>query len=175
MIYTTLYHSPIEAITLAATDYYLIGLWFEGQKHFGTTIDSLAVESDNHPILKLGIEWLDRYFAGEIPPSTPPLELRGTPFQKRVWQELLSIPHGECCTYKDLAFRIGSTKGFQAVGNAVSRNPISIIVPCHRVLATNGSLTGYAGGLDRKEKLLQIEKLSYGWSKIESAQHTRSM
>ena len=97
---------------------------------------------------------LDEYFAGKRKEFDIPTRLEGTEFQKRVWEELRKIPYGKTVTYKDIAEAVGCPKGFRAVGLANNRNPISIIYPCHRVIGSNGSLTGYGGGLDVKEKLL---------------------
>ena len=101
---------------------------------------------------------LDEYFAGKRKEFDIPTRLEGTEFQKRVWEELRKIPYGKTVTYKDIAEAVGCPKGFRAVGLANNRNPISIIYPCHRVVGSNGSLTGYGGGLDVKEKLLELER-----------------
>jgi len=100
---------------------------------------------------------LDEYFAGERQDFSIPLDLRGTPFQLACWNALLAIPYGETRTYADIARAIGHPTAFRAVGMANNRNPIAIIVPCHRVIATGGSLCGYGGGLDLKRKLLDLE------------------
>lgn len=107
-------------------------------------------------------KWLDLYFSGEDPNFTPKLKLEGTEFRKDVWKILLEIPYGETLTYKDIAEKLMASGKYermssQAVGGAVGHNPISIIIPCHRVVGTSGSLTGYAGGLARKVKLLELE------------------
>ena len=113
------------------------------------------------PVFDATRQWLDAYFAGTIPQAMPPLMFRGTAFQQHVWAELLTVPYGQTVTYGDIARLIGC-RSAQAVGGAVGRNPISIIVPCHRVVGSDGSLTGYAGGLDRKRALLQLEqKISF--------------
>ena len=141
-------------ILLAADDSGLTGLWFEGQKYFGMQLDAEHTEKDT-AILAEAEDWLDIYFSGKKPDFIMSLHLKGTDFQKKVWNILCNIPYGETMTYQEIAKQIAGMDGkagmsAQAVGGAVGRNPISIIVPCHRVIGTNGSLTGYAGGLDRK-------------------------
>lgn len=110
------------------------------------------------PLLKEAVRQLDSYFAGELKEFTLPLSPEGTEFMKRVWAALCDIPYGKTATYKDIAEKIGSPKAARAVGLANNRNPIPIIIPCHRVIGADGSLTGYAGGLDMKQKLLDLEK-----------------
>lgn len=129
-------------------------MWFEGQAHFGATLDGPRDEGWL-PVFDDAIRWLDSYFGGYIPANTPRLRLQGTPFQLRVWEALLEIPYGETETYGALARRLGSSP--RAVGGAVGRNPVSLIVPCHRVVGAGGSLGGYAAGPDRKARLLQLE------------------
>lgn len=105
--------------------------------------------------------WLDQlheYFEGQRRTFSLPLDLRGTDFQLRCWRALLDIPHGETCTYRDIALAIGHPKAFRAVGMSNNRNPIAIVVPCHRVIASDGTLCGYGGGLDIKRKLLDLEQ-----------------
>ncbi len=144
---------------LAGDEIGLTGLWFEGQKHFGYHLDR---KDEELPILTQAKEWLDIYFDGQEPSPQLPLHLIGTDFQKEVWHILLSIPYGQTTTYGDIARQIATMRKIprmsaQAVGGAVGRNPISLIVPCHRVIGTDGSLTGYAGGIDRKLALLRLE------------------
>ena len=103
-------------------------------------------------------EQLAEYFAGQRRQFDVPIELAGTPFQRRVWQELLQIPFGTTISYAQLAGRVGRPTASRAVGHANGRNPISIIVPCHRVVGANGKLTGYAGGVDKKQRLLALER-----------------
>lgn len=150
------YDSPLGGITLAGEGDALTGLWFDGQAHFGSTLDT---QSDKFwlPVFEDACRWLDSYFAGRIPDFVPKLDLRGTPFRHRVWQALLDIPYGETVSYGELARRLACPSA-RAVGSAVGRNPVSLIVPCHRVLGSGGALTGYAGGLERKRWLLQLEK-----------------
>ncbi len=162
MHYTSRYKSPLGGILLAADDVGLTGLWFEGQRYFGLYLDKDHKEKEL-PVFTQAKEWLDVYFSGRVPDFTPPLHFIGTPFQNEVWQILASIPYGKTMTYGEIAKVIVKRRGLgqmsaQAVGGAVGRNEISIIVPCHRVLGSNGSLTGYAGGLDKKTALLQLEQ-----------------
>ena len=159
-MYTMHYDSPLGGILLAADEVGLVGLWFEGQKYFANT---LPVEhcAQTTPILAEAKRWLDIYFMGKEPDFTPPLHWVATPFRKAVWEILLTIPYGCTMTYgqiaAQLADRMGKPQSAQAVGGAVGHNPISLIVPCHRVVGADGSLTGYAGGIDRKVKLLAME------------------
>jgi len=144
----------VGQLTLAGEGETLTGLWLEGQKYFGSKAH--PVREGEAPVFEAARQWLDRYFAGEDPGSTPPLAPEGTPFQRRVWELLRTIPQGQTATYGQLAQRLGSSP--RAVGSAVGHNPISILVPCHRVLGSDGGLTGYAGGVERKLWLLRHEK-----------------
>ena len=162
MDYIYNYHSLLGVITLASDGEALTGLWFDGQKYFPHKLISESLESEM-PIFTQTCNWLDIYFSGRIPDFTPPISLNTTPFRKAVYDILLTIPYGQTMTYGEIANIIAEQNGVermsaQAVGGAVGHNPISIIVPCHRVIGTDGSLTGYAGGLDRKIKLLKLEK-----------------
>lgn len=162
MQYTNKYKSPLGEITLASDGDHLTGLWFDGQKYFATTLSEENQERDL-PIFEQTKEWLDCYFMGKVPGFTPPIHLEDTPFRLAVWDLLSKIPYGKVVTYKDLAREIAQQKGLssmstQAIGGAVGHNPISIIIPCHRVVGSDGSLTGYAGGIDKKKSLLQIER-----------------
>ena len=150
------YESPMGGISLAGEDNALTGLWFDGQEHFGSTLDQ-RVEEQWLPVFADAYRWLDTYFEGRIPGFTPKLDLRGTPFRQKVWRALLDIPYGETISYGELARRIACPSA-RAVGGAVGRNPISLIVPCHRVVGAGGTLTGYAGGLVRKQGLLHLEQ-----------------
>lgn len=150
------YPSPLGQITLAGDGKALVGLWFDGQKHDREVLAAEHREADL-PIFAEAIRWLDIYFSGHDPGFTPALRLRGTPFRQAVWRELLRIPYGETATYGQIAAAVGLPHAAQAVGGAVGRNPLSLIVPCHRVLGAKGGLTGYAGGLERKEWLLRLE------------------
>lgn len=170
-MYICKYISPLGAITIAShSGKSLCGLWFEGQKYFGGTIlcDDISEISEKSglPVFEQTVDWLDIYFGGGIPGFTPETEITDTPFRKAVWESLLKIPYGETVTYGDLAKNLGTkdlgAKALEssprAVGSAVGRNPVSLIIPCHRVVGAKGALTGYAGGIDRKEKLLLMEK-----------------
>ena len=149
----TNYASPLGEIVLAADGDALIGLWFSGQAHFGASLQN--AQDGDCAVLREAKVWLDDYFAGKTPETRPKLRPRGTAFQKRVWAELQRIPRGETTTYGELAAKLGSHA--RAVGGAVGRNPISIMIPCHRVVGADGSLTGYAGGTERKAALLELE------------------
>lgn len=161
MQYTCKYDSPLGDITIAGDEHGLTGLWFAGQKHFAATLPA-EHEEKMLPIFKETSEWLDRYFNGHDPGFTPTLRPTGTPFRLEVWNILCRIPYGETVTYKDIAEEIARSRGTesmsaQAVGGAVGHNPISIIIPCHRVVGCDGSLTGYAGGITKKIQLLALE------------------
>lgn len=155
------YQSPIGKILLAADEVGLTGLWFERQKYFALHPDENAEEKEL-PVFLQTKRWLDVYFAGEEPDFQVPVHFNGTEFQNQVWNLLCKIPYGQTTTYGEIAGRIALQRGLksmsaQAVGGAVGRNPISIIVPCHRVVGANDRLTGYAGGLDKKQVLLKLE------------------
>ncbi len=162
MDYICPYLSPLGDMTLVSDGDNLTGLFFDGQKGFASILKEEPIEKDL-PVFAKTLRWLDIYFGGGIPDFVPPLSPKGTPFQKEVWDILLTIPYGETLTYGDIAGIFTKERGFarmspQAIGGAVGRNPISLIVPCHRVIGTNGELVGYAGGLERKAKLLALEK-----------------
>ena len=149
------YCSPLGMLTVTEEDGALTALVIDGQKYAARHLAGVETEHET-PVLRAAKLWLDAYFSGKAPDlSDLPLSPKGTAFQMKVWQELLKIPYGSTDTYGALAGRLGSSA--RAVGSAVGRNPISIIIPCHRVLAADGSLTGYAGGLENKEKLLRLE------------------
>ena len=160
MQYTAHYASPFGPITLASDGTSLVGLWFDGQKYFADTLED-AHRQKSLPVFEEARRWLDIYFSGKEPGFLPPLAPKATPFRKKVWDILLSIPYGQTMTYGEIAKTIAreqsSRMSAQAVGGAVGHNPISIIVPCHRVVGTNGSLTGYADGIDKKVQLLTLE------------------
>ena len=147
--------SPLGSLLLARTADGLAGAWFEAQKHHPAAID--APERDDDALLKRAARQLGAYFEGSDAGFDVPLDLLGTPFQRAVWSELLRIERGATCSYGDIARNLGTPSASRAVGAAVGRNPVSIIVPCHRVLGSGGALTGYAGGLDRKTALLRLE------------------
>jgi methylated-DNA-[protein]-cysteine S-methyltransferase len=151
--------SPLGPITLAASPKGVCGVWFEAQKHGPTDADQAQWQpSPQHPLLQNAAAQLQAYFAGERHAFDLPLDLsKGTPFQQTVWLALLRITFGKSQSYGDLARYLNNPKAVRAIGAAVGRNPVSIIVPCHRVLGANGQLTGYAGGLWRKQALLRLE------------------
>lgn len=155
------YDSPLGGILLAADEIGLTGLWFDGQKYFARGLSSEREEREL-PVLLEAKRWLDIYFTGKEPDFLPPLHSIGSAFRRSVWEILLQIPYGRTTTYGEIARRLAekqklSRLSAQAVGGAVGQNAISIIIPCHRVVGTNGSLTGYAGGVDKKMKLLELE------------------
>ena len=155
--------TPIGKIQAAAKDHALRGLWFIGQKYFPIQTISWIEDSD-YPVFVSLKAWLNDYFAGKDPRIDFHLTPRGTPFQQTIWELLLKIPYGETVTYGKIAGQVsasGKKGSAQAAGGAVGHNPISIIIPCHRVLGADGSLTGYAGGLDKKRFLLDLEKAKY--------------
>lgn len=155
------YNSPLGGILLAADEIGLTGLWFDGQKYFARDLPAEHVEQ-NTPVLSEAKRWLDIYFTGRKPDFTPPLHPIGSVFRQAVWEILLQIPYGQTTTYGEIARQLAAKLGLprmsaQAVGGAVGHNEVSIIIPCHRVVGTSGSLTGYAGGIDKKVKLLELE------------------
>lgn len=161
MQYIQHYRSPLGNILLAADDLGLTGLWFEKQKYYALGLESIYHEKEL-PIFDDTKKWLDIYFTGKEPDFKVPLHFTGTAFQNMVWEILSAIPYGQTTTYGEIAKQVAKRKNLhhmsaQAVGGAVGRNPISIIVPCHRVIGSSGSLTGYAGGIDKKIALLQLE------------------
>ena len=161
MDYVYRYHSPIGSMTISSNGTALTGLWFDGQKYFAQTL-SEPYEEKLLPVFEDTIKWLDIYFRGAVPDFTPELYIHSMPFSKAVYDILLTIPYGQTMTYGEiadiLARQTGKKKMFaQAVGGALGHNPISIIIPCHRVVGADGSLTGYAGGIDRKRFLLELE------------------
>ncbi len=164
MLYCTTYDAgPFGEFTLAGNGHSLCGLWMDGQKYFAATAHGAMERRDDLPIFEQAVQWLDRYFAGEAPnPVDLALAPCGSPFRQRVWRKLLAIPYGQVRTYRDIAQELAVEDGrehmsAQAVGGAVGHNPISLIIPCHRVIGANGSLTGYAGGVTRKMRLLEHE------------------
>lgn len=166
MIYKSYYQSPIGKLLLASKNNKLIGLWIEGQKYYLVNLNEELQENNEEEILVKTKEWLDRYFKGEKPQiSELELEPIGSEFRKNVWKLLCQIPYGEVTTYKNIAENMAKIMNkkqmsAQAVGGAVGHNPISIIIPCHRVVGIDGSLTGYAGGIDKKIKLLELENVN---------------
>ena len=162
MLYNTShYASPLGGMTLVSDGTALVGLYFDGQKYAAEGLDATHTQK-TLPVFEEARRWLDVYFSGRKPDFTPPTAPAGTAFQQSVWEILRTIPYGQTVTYGAIARRIEQNTGCrmsaQAVGGAVGRNPISILIPCHRVVGTNGSLTGYAGGIDKKERLLRWER-----------------
>lgn len=151
------FSSPLGPMTLAASDQGLAGAWFDGQKHMPDT--SAWPVHNQHPLLQQAAHELQQYFAAQRTAFEVPLDLgKGTAFQQQVWRGLLQIAAGHTLAYGALGVAIGKPAAVRAVGAAVGRNPVSIIVPCHRVVGASGALTGYAGGLERKAALLQLER-----------------
>lgn len=162
MDYTCYYHSPLGRLLLACDETGLVGAWFEEAKHFGRGLSEETLDKPEHYHLREARAWLDAYFAGQCPEQLPALSCRGTVFQKQVWAVLQTVPYGQTVTYGQLAEAVSerfdwSRVSARAVGGAVGRNPLSLFIPCHRVLGASGQLTGYAGGLSRKEQLLALE------------------
>lgn len=163
MYYSHSYPSPIGPLLMASNGRHLAGLWMEGQKYFGGTVDEPLTPDSQRQEFKDATAWLDAYFSGKNPPLADlPLAPNGTAFQQAVWRQLLKIPYGETTTYGAIANEVAlemqkASMSGQAVGGAVGHNPISIIIPCHRVVGSSGSLTGYAGGLQKKLRLLALE------------------
>lgn len=163
MYYYCAYPSPVGNLTIASNENSVVGLWIDGQRYYLDVLEGKEYQAKETEVIRLAQKWLDRYFNGEKPaPCELPLELIGSDFRKRIWKILSEIPYGEVMTYGEIAKQIAKEKGItqmsaQAVGGAVGRNPISIIVPCHRVVGADGSLTGYSGGVKVKTKLLELE------------------
>ena len=156
MQFTKTVASPVGELTLIATDAGLSALLWPNDDPKRVRVGERAAAPE-HPILVRAERELRAYFAGERTSFTVPLDAAGTEFQKKAWAALLTIPYGETRSYGELARQIGNPKASRAVGAANGRNPISIIVPCHRAIASDGALTGYAGGLDAKRHLLALE------------------
>lgn len=163
MLYTMHYHSPVGGLLLAEKEGALAGVWMEGQKYYLGNLREKTEEKEGSEVLNETKEWLDRYFRGERPQIDElSLAPAGSAFRKEVWKILCEIPYGEITTYGEISQKIAKKRGIdrmsaQAVGGAVGHNPISIVIPCHRVVGADGSLTGYAGGIQRKIKLLELE------------------
>ena len=162
MEYTHHYESPLGGITLAGDGESLTGLWFDGQKHFAQGLEEGHTEK-LVPALEEAERWLNIYFSGKRPDFTPPLRMKTTAFRKAVWEILLTIPYGQTMTYGEIAKRLAAQRGLahmsaQAVGGAAAHNAISLIIPCHRAVGADGSLTGYAGGTEKKAWLLEMER-----------------
>ena len=163
MVDTAEYLSPLGMMTLACDGEAIVGLWFNGQRYFGSTLPEQTGHGEQ-PLLAEAKRWLDVYFSGRAPDFLPPLRYDSTPFRKQVCDIMLSIPYGQTMTYGEIAAQLARQQGLpkmsaQAVGGAVGHNPISLMIPCHRVVGTNGSLTGYGGGIARKVRLLEWERV----------------
>lgn len=161
MQYTTKYETPLGSVLLAADEEGLTGLWFDGARYYAAGLAPQHMEKEA-PVFETVRAWLELYFAGKEPDFLPALHLTGSAFRVRIWEIMLQIPYGQTMTYGELAAQIAKERGIarmsaQAVGGAVAHNPVSVIVPCHRMVGTNGSLTGYAGGIPRKVELLKLE------------------
>ncbi|WP_353309805.1 methylated-DNA--[protein]-cysteine S-methyltransferase [Candidatus Albibeggiatoa sp. nov. NOAA] len=148
---TSYYHSPVGYLELIANDTALIGCYFLDDEPSNIT-------EPQHPILKQTHQQLEAYFNQGLQDFDIPLDLQGTAFRQQAWQALQTIPYGQTASYLDMAVKIGNPKAVRAIGQANGQNPVSIIVPCHRVINHNGKLGGYGGGLWRKEWLLAHEK-----------------
>ena len=163
MNYVSSYNSPLGKVTLASDGVSLVGLWFKGQKFFASSLSDTCSEEEL-PIFDETIKWLDTYFSGNKPNFTPRILMSGNHFRKSIWNIFLTIPYGQTVTYGEIASEYAIENGIskmsaQAVGGAIAHNTVSIIIPCHRVVGASGNLTGYAGGIERKRKLLNIEGL----------------
>lgn len=163
MYFFNTYNSPVGKLTIACNDTSIVGLWLDKQKYYMDVLTGKEYREKETEVIKLAKKWLDKYFNKEKPEIHElPMEFLGTDFRKQVWGILAEIPYGQVVTYGDIAKQIARQKGIQtmsaqAVGSAVGHNPISIIIPCHRVVGTDGSLTGYAGDIETKAKLLEFE------------------
>lgn len=161
MITTNKYESPLGILTFACSEQALVGLWFNGQKYFGQTLPK-ETKMKEDAFTREVRHWLDVYFSGREPDFMPPMHYEATPFRQLVWEILRTISYGHTITYGEIAAQVAEKRGLarmsaQAVGGAVGHNPISLVIPCHRVVGTNGSLTGYGGGIQRKIQLLELE------------------
>ena len=156
MIRYARFATPLGALFATAIGGSLTGIYFEGQRH-APAISRDWQEDPYHPPLAECARQLADYFEGKRQCFELPLAPDGTEFQRHVWREIARIPYGKTLTYAELATRAGAPGAARAAGAATGRNPLTIVVPCHRVVGTNGSLTGYAGGLERKTRLLEIE------------------
>ncbi|OTG96423.1 methylated-DNA--[protein]-cysteine S-methyltransferase [Acinetobacter sp. ANC 3832] len=148
--------SPVGLLKLVATDQALVAVLWENENPKRIRLAEL-VEDKKHPILLETQKQLNEYFVGQRTQFDLPLDFEGTEFQKKIWQALLTIPFGETRSYKQIAEQVGNVKAVRAVGAANGKNPISIIAPCHRVVGANGKLVGFAGGLENKSILLELE------------------
>lgn len=148
--------SPVGILKLVASNIGLVAILWENDNPNRVPLESM-MDKKNHPILEETETQLKAYFANKRTKFSLPLDFAGTEFQKKVWEALLTIPYGQTRSYQQIAIQIGHPKAVRAVGAANGKNPISIVVPCHRVIGANGKLTGFAGGLSIKEYLLDVE------------------
>lgn len=160
MYYSTDYESPLGEMLIVSDGEAICGVWFYGQKHFKSTVIGKTIHDDGLIIFKKAKQWFEDYFNGKNPQINFQLKPEGSKFRQKVWKILSEIPYGETLTYGEIASKISPNMSAQAVGGAVGHNPISILIPCHRVLGSGGKLTGYAAGLDKKIELLKIENIS---------------
>ena len=160
MYYSTNYESPLGEMLIVSDGETICGVWFYGQKHFKSTVIGKTIHDDDLSIFKKAKQWFEDYFNGKNPQINFQLKPEGSKFRQKVWKILSKIPYGETLTYGEIASQISPNMSAQAVGGAVGRNPISILIPCHRVLGSDGKFTGYAAGLDKKIELLKIENIS---------------
>ena len=159
MYYSTNYESPLGEMLIVSDGETICGVWFYGQKHFKSTVVGKTIHDDGLSIFKKAKQWFEDYFNGKNPQINFQLKPEGSKFRQKVWKILSEIPYGETLTYGEIASQISPNMSAQAVGGAVGRNPISILIPCHRVLGSDRKLTGYAAGLDKKIELLKIENI----------------
>src|ERR1700729_1373646 len=160
LVYKTM-QSPVGELKLVASDEGLVAILWENDRPNRVRLGEL-VENKKHPVLLETERQLREYFAGKRKKFSVALDMRGTRFQKDVWEALLAIPFGETRSYGQLAKQLGNPRASRAVGAANGKNPVSIIVPCHRVIGSSGKLTGFAGGLGTKAHLLGLEKQDVG-------------
>jgi O-6-methylguanine DNA methyltransferase len=163
--------SPVSPLFLVASTKGLVRLEFEGRVQ---KINSAQLRESSEALAPY-VRELDEYFAGARQEFSFPLDLRGTKFQLACWRALLKIPYGETCSYRDIAQVIGHPQAYRAVGMSNNRNPVAIVVPCHRVIASSGSLCGYGGGVDIKRQLLEFEEANAGQASVGRANHQRCL
>jgi len=156
--------SPVGVLKLVASDAGLVAVLWPEDNPKRVRLEE-AHEDDSHVVLRKSVIQLEEYFAGKRLEFDLPLDARGTAFQKLVWEQLLAIPYGKTRSYGEIAARLGKPSASRAVGAANGRNPLSIVVPCHRVIGTSGALTGFAGGLETKRVLLELEGISMSGQK----------
>ena len=156
LMFYNIFNSKLGKVTIATDGEYITELHLETDKYFHEIPKDWTLDTQNQ-LLENTHQQMDKYLSGELKIFDLPVSFHGTDFQKEVWKSLKDIPFGKTVTYRDIAEKIHKPKSVRAVGTAIGRNPICIVVPCHRVIGTNGSLTGYAAGLDVKEKLLKLE------------------